>query len=164
MTSICLKKNIYMKKRFGIFKSIVYRRMQMFYFVKHSMRLCKKNQKSKGCYNKLITCIELFEYFLRTRDIWSISYLSNNIRDKIFYIFYQKPLELQDIITRLGYICPYSKLDGKICGRKVNGGLCSLHNRCKYRLKTRLFSHLPKQFPTEIVKIVLVYALPYIYV
>ena len=145
MSSIILKKNMYMKKRFGSFKSIVYRKIQLTYFIQYLQKLLDNfsfffiNKEQK-----ISLAIEVYEYLSRTKDIWwYMKKFSNTVKDKTFEIASEAP-ELQVYLLNFGYICPYTKRDGNMCSKKLNDEsmLCPLHTACKERLKCRVSENL----------------------
>ena len=166
MTTNVLCKNMLIKKkymigRFGFFKSIVYRWMQLRTFkdVIKSMLLRNVFKRSN---EKISNCKDIYEYLYKTRDIWTDTQeLSNTIKNKLFDLSSEMPCVFQEYLIRFGYICPYLKLDGHICGKKVNDGLCKRHSKCMIRLKTRISTSI-QCFPPELSNIVFEYALSYI--
>ena len=85
MTSIVIKKNMFMKHRYGLFKSVVYRKIQLKSFTKHISYIMDELSKTNHRKDKIIIVIELLEYVSRTKDIWKLLKLvPTTIKNKVF--------------------------------------------------------------------------------
>lgn len=144
MTSIVIKKNMFMKNRYGLLKSAVYRRIQLKSFTTHIKYLMNKLSKTHHRKDKIIIVIELLEYVSRTKDIWKLLKLVPTIiKNKVFQLAYECD-ELKPYLIEFGYICTYTKRDGNMCCKRLEGEqtVCEIHNACKNRLKTRVSDNL----------------------
>ena len=166
MSSKILQKNMSIKKkymigRFGFFKSIVYRWVQLRAFKDVLEPMILRNDYIIHSNEKISNCKNIYEYLYKTRDIWTDTRkLSNTVKNKLFDLSSQMPYVFQEYLILFGYICPYLKLDGQICGKKVNDGICKRHSKCRIRLKTRVSTSI-QCFPPELSNIVFEYVLPY---
>ena len=137
MTSIVLKKNIYMKKRFGVFKSIVYRKIKLCSFKKYVNILTSNEKITTNNKQDLILCVKkLFDYLSRTKDIWwCLEKFSNTVKEKS-YKLYEEPM-FKEYLLNFGYICPYTLICGQECGRRLYSGriMCPLHTYKTNKLK-----------------------------
>ena len=164
MSTIDLKKNMmiknkYMNKKFGYFKSAVYRKIQYAYFKKKVNYLLLVNEKSRGK-AKIESCKEIYNYFYSTRDIWTVcgcKNLASVIRNKLFE-FSLIVGEMKEYLVIFGYVCPYFKMDGKRCYKKTNKGFCDLHHNCKVRFDDRVEKSI-QNIPINICNIICAYAL-----
>ena len=155
------KKNIFLKKRFGLFKSIVYRKIQTKSFtrsIKCYLDLIftytgtKKNNKLK----------KLFEYLYRTKDIWGyLTKFSITVKDKLFDFYKYDPNLSRPYLLLFECLCPYVKRNGQLCLNKCKNGniLCLTHINCKDRLKSSIFSNL--SMSSDICNIIFKYSLCY---
>jgi hypothetical protein len=156
-----LIKKKYMIGRFGSFKSIVYRWVQLRTFKDVVKSMILRNDYIIHSNEKISNCKDIYEYLYKTTDIWTDTQtLSNTIKNKLFDLSSEMPYVFQEYLSRFGYICPYLKLDGKICGKKVNDGVCKRHSKCSIRLKTRISTSI-ECFPPELSNIVCKYVLQY---
>ena len=97
MTSIVLKKNMFMK-RYGLFKSVVYKDMQLRSFIIHVRILLNTIEYTYDCESKVLIAKEMFEYLSGTKDIWwLLEGFSNAVKDKTVEIASEHP-ELQKYI------------------------------------------------------------------
>lgn len=161
MDLIHTKKNIIMKKNFCNFKIIVYKKIQLKYLVSHISLLLKKSDTSSISKNeKILIAKEIFEYLSRTKDIWTfLNKFSLSVKDKAFELAFEDQT-FQKYLINFGYICPYKKRDGHICGKKINDKLlCQMHIKCKDRLKARILENL-KFLPSELCNIIFKYIFP----
>ena len=158
-----LLKNKLMEKKFGLFKSIVYRTMQYRSFVKFLNYI----DQSKTLFNGITHIIHMYnilllEYIETTTDIWFPT--RSACRVKVFDIYgyektYDKDSPYAKYLVNFGFVCPYPKSDDIICGKKCS--LCSEHKKCVMNLKKSICDSLPKLLP-ELSNIVFEYALPYV--
>ena len=129
MTSIVIKKNMFMKHRYGLFKSTVYRNMQLNSFVKHS-KCILNNQKNNLLGYKLknaAIAIEILEYLSRTKDIWwQLDALATIIKNKVFELVNEmeeakmdEVKVLQQFLIGFGYICTYTKRNVNMCCKRL---------------------------------------------
>ena len=161
MSSLILKKNIYMKKRFGFFKSIVYRKMQMVYWQEYTNKLLlEEDHIYMNRDNRIFRIKEIYEHLLRTIDIWYF-YVKffDVVKNKIFELSHNSELKVYEL--SFGYVCPYTKRNGDICYKKLDNGrlLCKMHTSCKDRLKVRISENL-QMLPKDLNSIIFKYILP----
>lgn len=166
MISTILQKNMvlkrnFMNKRFGLFKSLVYRNMQYNSFINVCNYLLTLHINADSVEKRLQICKDIYEYLLRTTDIWT-----NNKMERFVNVIKQKTFQFaeefqifEEYLIKFGWVCPYKKRNGEIC-KKKNNGLCKNHKACAERLKNRIIKELPK-LPTDLCNIVYMYALPY---
>ena len=95
MTSVVVKKNMFMNKHYGLFKSVVYRNIQLMYFIKHIRILIKTIEYTYNSSDKVSIVIEMLEYLSRTKDIWWL------LNDKFSNVVKEKTLELASEIPDL---------------------------------------------------------------
>ena len=157
MTSIVIKKNMFMKHRYGFFKSIVYRRMQLKSFTACIILLLNNQSKAIRSPAKVLMAIEIYDYLSKTKDIWWSLSVSSVIKKKLLEIA-GNDIILQQYLVGFGYICTYTKLDGNMCCKRLQdeNSLCKQHTACKDRLKNRVSENLPS-IHTEIHSIVFKY-------
>ena len=165
MSSSLLEKNMLLKrkvlnKKFGFFKSIVSRYIQLIYFSKVVKQFLALIECSVEHTQRKILCKEVYEYLCRTTDVW-VSYTSfkNTVLKKTFE-FSDDDKDFEEYLFKFGWICPYPKLDGMICRQRCYG-LCNIHKECEDKLKERICHSLPALLP-ELSNIVFEYALPYL--
>ena len=183
------RKKMFMDKKFGLFKSLVLRRMQYELFEK---------QKRKRVHNVIIcgdgihfSChqdaIILYEYYYRTLDIWNrISIIVHNIRRDFRYIIKFNPKLFDKYLSIFGLCCPYV-IDGNMCLKSVNQSkflqngsweeickynkiygnrielnccLCPFHKKDEIKRKSIITDSL-YNFPVELCNIIFQYSLPY---
>ena len=104
---------------------------------------------------------KVYEYLYTTRYIWMYSHkkLSNAIKEKIFEMSLEEPDAFQKYLVLFEYVCPYIRLDKKICNKQVDGGGCCItHRKCMNRLEKRIVSSIIT-LPLDICNIVFKYAL-----
>ena len=144
MSSIVIKKNMFMKHRYGLFKSIVYRMMQLKSFTTLSVCILNNQKNTHNIEHKLIISILMFEYLSRTKDIWWQLDVSTIIKNKMFDFEYEDTELKQQFLIGFGYICTYTKRDGNMCCKRLEGEqtLCKIHSACKDRLKSRVSENL----------------------
>ena len=153
-----LIKSKYMTKRFGLFKSIVYRYMQYKYWCQ-KVSILFFDMEMIGDKLNLQMVIKLFEYLYTTRDIW----ISNKLFEKFEKLLYKKTRQYYSLfpfLIRFGCLCPYIQENRIVCGEMcLIEGFCNRHfqriNIIKNRLKENLLT-----LPTDIHNIIIVYALP----
>ena len=158
MTSIVIKKNMFMKHRYGLLKSAVYRKIQLKSFRKHIIYIMDKLSKTNHRKDKIIIAIELLEYVSRTKDIWKVlKHVPTTIKNKVFQLSYECD-ELKPYLIEFGYICTYTKRDGNMCCKRLEGEqtVCKIHNECKNRLKNKVSDNL-LSIHTDIQSIVFKY-------
>ena len=160
MTSVILKKNMLKKKimdkRFGLFKSIVYRRMQLSSFSTDVKSFLTAIEIAHGRTERERLCVILFEYLYKTTDIWiSYSAFKEVVKSKAvelsadYHVF-------AEYLAKFGFVCQYPKRDGVICGKTCEG-LCKVHQKCEGRLKNRILYSLQGLSP-DLSNIVFEYA------
>jgi hypothetical protein len=155
-----LLKNKLLIKRFGFFKSIVYRFMQILSFSKVATRFLRLIENSSRDIERKQLAINLFEYLCRTTDVWfSYRSLKESLKIKTYQLSDQDK-DFEEYLFKFGWICPYPKLDGMICRQRCYG-LCNIHKECEDKLKERICHSLPALLP-ELSNIVFEYALPYL--
>ena len=159
-----LEKNMLLKKQLldkkvGPLKSIVYRHVQLTSFTSVVRFFLNSVEDTYNFPEKKRFAKNLFDYLSRTTDIW-VSYptLNKRIRAKAFELSEQDN-DFEEYLLKFGWICPYPKRDGIICG-KIHDGLCKVHKKCEERLKERICDN--PELPPELSNIVFEYALPYV--
>ena len=152
-----IKKNKFLEKQYGLFKSIVYRKMQIKYLTTHISRLILKCDNVVNKSDKILIAKEIFDYLDRSKDVWCFSNkFLETVRSKAFDLTNEIP-EFQKYLISFGYICSYIKRDGNICGKRIDGKiLCSMHTLCKNRLENRIEKNL-QIIPPEILSIIFKY-------
>jgi hypothetical protein len=176
------KKKIFMDKIFGHFKSLVLRKMQSKLFL-NTVDEYKKNiyflEKQPE--------VDLFEYYYKTRDIWS--------RDRNFIYYMRSRLDglvktdnsFVKYHMTFGFSCPYLKVDGTTCSKLLNintylycnknckkynticehkitepigWSLCEQHKEDEETRKQIVINNL-SEFPKELCNIIIGYSEPY---
>jgi hypothetical protein len=153
-----LLKKRFMEKRYGLFKSRVCRYMQLKYFADVFAEFFVLNDNAVTARDSFLVCLAAFEYLERTMDIWGDrKTFAESVKEKTFKFAGEKD-NFKKYLVSFGYVCPYPKVNGEMCGRKSDG-VCKIHKRCEERLKVRIRESL--FFPKELSDIVFEYTLPY---
>ena len=95
MTSTVLMKNMFMLRRYGLFKSVIYRSMQNKSFIENAT---SKLVTIMYTYDdsKILLVKEFFEFLSRTKDIWwLLEEFSDTLKEVTVDIVSQYPVELQ---------------------------------------------------------------------
>ena len=168
MTDQVLQKNIspvthLLRKRFGLFKSLVIKKKQYNLFQKTQEKYMSEFKNLYKKEDRLAHFQKMFNYLYSVRDIWKhIKKFSHTFKTKLFEFAFQEPKFFKKYLVSFEYICPYQKRGGnKVCSKKVNGDLCSKHKNSRARLFFILSSLEILPLPDDISNIVFRYALPY---
>jgi len=159
-----LEKNMLLKKKLldkkvGPLKSIVYRHVQLTSFIMVVKDFLNSVEDTSNSIEKKRFAKHLFEYLCRTTDMW-VSYptFKSALKLKAFELS-KEDNDFEEYLLKFGWICPYPKRDGMICGKR-HDGLCKVHKKCEERLKERIRDN--PELPPELSNIVFEYALPYV--
>ena len=174
------RKKMFMDKKFGLFKSLVLRRMQYKLFYKQRDKLFVRNILSLGG-------IQLYEYYYTTQDIWNRIYLIVYLIKRDYRKTIQSDPSIGKYLPVFGVCCPYVKIDGDMCLASVNQSkflqngsweeickynkiygnrielncsLCPLHKKDEIKRKSIIKDSL-YNFPVELCNIIFQYSLPY---
>ena len=166
MVSDALNKNMLLKtkllkKRFGLFKSVVTRNKQLTYFLRNSQKkISEINYLSSD--DKIPKIKILLDYFYDNKDIWSGNkILYDSFEQKTVSVASMMPNVFNDYLLLFGYNCPYPKSDGSICFEHVSSDrLCDCHREIIPRVKSEILSGLTT-FPKDICDIVFKFTMCY---
>ena len=154
--NIFLKRD-YMRKRFGLMKSLQYRKRQFMSFAKVVRYLLTEIYRCNKIDEQIKMVKRMYDYFYKTRDIWAYqeTIFTRQVKSKIFE-FSNISEDLKVYLVIFGYICPYIQMNGQICGTMTDG-LCDVHKKCKDKWCNRVTKSLQK-FPEDICNIVSEYS------
>ena len=129
-------KKKYMKLRFGFLKSYILRSLQYKYFTKRIYELFRDYR-----YTKIKTITYIYDYLYSTKDIWTNTFpLADIIKNKLILFTEEEPL-FKKYLIEFRYICPYIEKN-IICGKMINGKLCSEHTKKKRRMNKIIYKNL----------------------
>ena len=153
-----LLKNNYLNNKYGIFKSIVLRKIQYDLFLKTTKKYLNLFDKTFTKQERILVAYKLFNYLLETKDIWTL------INTEFYFTVKKKLIELyndykilKEYLILFELCCTYKKRNGTMCGKIVDGSLCKIHTKCKKNLNTRISISLPN-FPINLCEIILNYS------
>lgn len=149
------KKRTFLKKKHGLFKALVYILLQQQLFVKTINKFISNSALIDNT-ERIILIQKIFDYSYSTRDMWSIfDVFSQEFKRKVIEFCSENP-SFKQYLYMFGYICKYTKRNGKPCDKKTDNGMCKIHLNCALRLKKRIANSIPS-LPHDISKIIFEY-------